>query len=497
MSVVNSYDRPNKKVEKIIRDSIHEYVTLAQETVKVLDTLPVQRQRNLFQLGCVQYVFPCASHKRFEHALGVAELGRKVMGKISSNQPELDVRNTDKLLVQIAGLCHDLGHGPLSHAYESKFLKQVPNGKRKFEDWTHEAMSCRFVEYIFDHISQTSRYDFFEERENMKRIQDLIIGDGSRCDWSGRKWMLDIISNDRNGVDVDKWDYLTRDSRMCNVSPDFKHSPLLEGLRAFGDNYGICYRESCRPSIKNLMNCREAMHEQIYYHRKCKAIEAMFVDAMVFADEDYGFSKAALDIEEYLHLDDYLFGPIKIDKRQTPGIVSAQQLLKRIAYRDLYIFCSDVVLSQQQREVVQNYSERDFQEEIVSFQCSNEIGLQFKPEDIYVLKVDINQGKTDMLKKVYFFEDENDNPFNFNVHEVLHGEKQVTKTKIYVFLKKQIPQEEKSKWKTLVKDAFTKWKEEKLGKCGKVCSPVKRQCCRESASSQELGTSAVRQIKFE
>ena len=63
-------------------------------------------------------VFPGGRHSRFEHCVGVGYLAGKILTGIQERQPELEVTEREVNLVQVAGLCHDLGHGPFSHAFE-------------------------------------------------------------------------------------------------------------------------------------------------------------------------------------------------------------------------------------------------------------------------------------------------------------------------------------------------------------------------------------------
>ncbi len=119
-----------------------------------IDTPQFQRLRYLKQLGTTSFVFPGAQHSRFEHSIGVSHLAHQMITRIRSQQPELNVTDTEvkvcvhcvcvcpcvsvplcclflwacgrtrltpdsAQLITLAGLCHDLGHGPFSHAFEA------------------------------------------------------------------------------------------------------------------------------------------------------------------------------------------------------------------------------------------------------------------------------------------------------------------------------------------------------------------------------------------
>ena len=96
-------------------------------------------------------MFPGASHNRFEHCIGVGYLAGKWVRKLAKRQLNLEISQRDINCVEVAGLCHDLGHGPFSHAFDSKFLPSVlPQGVSVFElhcCLLHESLfnSCRYL----------------------------------------------------------------------------------------------------------------------------------------------------------------------------------------------------------------------------------------------------------------------------------------------------------------------------------------------------------------
>ena len=103
---------------KVINDPVHGHIEIPDYCLEVVDTPHFQRLRDLKQLGASYLVFPGASHNRFEHSLGVSYLAGKLVSRLQAQQPELGITRHDLKLTQLAGLCHDLGHGPFSHAFE-------------------------------------------------------------------------------------------------------------------------------------------------------------------------------------------------------------------------------------------------------------------------------------------------------------------------------------------------------------------------------------------
>ena len=102
---------------KVIRDPIHGYINIEYKVIwEAIDTKEFQRLRRIRQLGGDFQVYPSAEHTRFTHSLGVYEIVRRMVAEIKSLQSE--VSEYDKIAVMLAGLLHDIGHGPFSHAFE-------------------------------------------------------------------------------------------------------------------------------------------------------------------------------------------------------------------------------------------------------------------------------------------------------------------------------------------------------------------------------------------
>ena len=92
---------------KKIYDPIHGFIPIQPHLLSIIDTQEFQRLRDLKQLGATHYVFPSATHTRFEHSIGVSFLARKLMTSLQKNQPSLNITERQIQLVEIAGLNHD------------------------------------------------------------------------------------------------------------------------------------------------------------------------------------------------------------------------------------------------------------------------------------------------------------------------------------------------------------------------------------------------------
>jgi len=143
-------------------DEVHQSIELCPVMKALVDTEVFQRLRHIKQLGTSEYLYDCANGNRFQHSLGVAALAERMTQTIKDEQPKLNASDKDVLCVKLAGLLHDIGHGPYSHLYESfrlgqlpQYLKQHPELNECYKDcehllvptkWSHEDSSLVMID---------------------------------------------------------------------------------------------------------------------------------------------------------------------------------------------------------------------------------------------------------------------------------------------------------------------------------------------------------------
>ena len=115
-------------------DPIHGFVEITPTMLKIIDTSEFQRLRDLKQLGAVQYIYPSATHTRFEHSIGVSHLSGIMAKHLFKNEILPNTTHRVSELIKIAGLIHDIGHGPFSHLYDSQV--------RHHDEPEHEERGC-------------------------------------------------------------------------------------------------------------------------------------------------------------------------------------------------------------------------------------------------------------------------------------------------------------------------------------------------------------------
>jgi HD superfamily phosphohydrolase len=264
-----------------IRDAIHVFVRLDTHEREVLNSRPFQRLRHIHQLALTYLVYPGATHKRFEHSLGVMELAGRVFDVVTDNATDeirarlAPLNNPDEVrywrrVLRMAALCHDVGHLPFSHAAEKQLL---PDG------WDHEGLtrailSSDEMQAIWRKITPPLRHeDIVKLAVGPKKVKDLPF-----TEWE--TILSEIIVGDAFGVD--RMDYLLRDSHHAGVAyGKFDHYRLVDTLRilpiapsdiAPSDEGGdareaaLGVEEGGIQSAEALMLARYFMYSQVYFH---------------------------------------------------------------------------------------------------------------------------------------------------------------------------------------------------------------------------------------
>lgn len=173
-AILSKYKRnPYASKNKIICDCVHGQISVHPLLVRMIDTPQFQRLRYLKQLGPLVYVYPSGTHTRFEHSIGTSHLAGVLIRHLKESQPSLQITTADELCVTIAGLCHDLGHGPFSHMFEEVV------DKLQIKEWKHEQATLKLFDKMLAEadnlMEEFESYGLFEC--DVQLIKDLIYAD--------------------------------------------------------------------------------------------------------------------------------------------------------------------------------------------------------------------------------------------------------------------------------------------------------------------------------
>lgn len=376
----------------------------------------MQRLRDLQQLGTTSLVFPGATHSRFQHVVGTSYLGGEFVRGLYSNPRDPHVRGGvfecgDQMrrtvkLVEIAGLCHDLGHGPFSHSYDHVFLPKVARHGPAFHEHPNVQHEARSV-MLFEHCCDFNNIDL--DREEIRAVCAMIVGGKpghSEKSSLVPSFAYDVVANSKHGIDVDKLDYIQRDVLHLNLPLGFDYKRLMRFSKVVGDN--ICLHRKEIYSAYQLFLTRYQLHRTVYNHRTALGLDAMIMDAFQEADSILQISDGIFSAEDFLRLSDSLL--IRIEHSREASLASARALIGRIRRRQLYRFVDETLLPE-------GCARRVTEKDVVSYQETGSCNVDLRPEDVLIFTVRLNfgRGNTNPVDSVFFFKDWDDTePINIS-----------------------------------------------------------------------------------
>ncbi|NP_001296877.1 deoxynucleoside triphosphate triphosphohydrolase SAMHD1 [Microcebus murinus] len=397
---------------KVINDPIHGHIELHPLLIRIIDTPQFQRLRYIKQLGGGYYVFPGASHNRFEHSLGVGYLAGCLVRALCEKQPELQISERDMLCVQIAGLCHDLGHGPFSHMFDGRF---IPLARPELK-WTHEQGSVKMFEHLINSngLKAVMEYYGLVPEEDICFIKEQITGPlespfkkDSVWPYKGRpkekSFLYEIVANKRNGIDVDKWDYFARDCHHLGIQNNFDYKRFIKFARVceVDDKMLICTRDKEVGNLYDMFHTRNCLHRRAYQHKVGNIIDKMITDALLKADhyieitgaegKKYCISTAIDDMEAFTKLTDNIF--LEILYSTDPKLDAAREILKNIECRNLYKYVGE---TQPSGEKIKRENYECLPKEVADAKPTEvSLEVELKAEDFIVDVINMDYGMED------------------------------------------------------------------------------------------------------
>ena len=317
------------KSHKLFYDPIHGYLKFGGNCLQIIDSEQFKRLQHIKQLGACYYVFPGATHYRFEHSLGVAHLAEKMLVNIQHNQPELSISTREIELVKIAGLCHDLGHGPFSHAFDMEILPKLLPAEQltEHEDRSGEILECICQDKSLD---LTSDEIAFVKRCIHPTVQQVTE--------SHNPYLLEIVANPRNGIDVDKFDYLRRDPYNLGLDYSVNSDRLISEARVIDGH--ICYPTKLAQPIIQMFSVRYNFLREICNHPVVKAIEYMITDAHLQSPLVSNLIRTTINKPTFAKITDEVL--YLVEMSPDPGEAKAQEIISRLKQRDIYRYVGQI-----------------------------------------------------------------------------------------------------------------------------------------------------------
>ncbi len=320
------------------RDPIHGFIEVSDLELKIIDSPPFQRLRNIKQLATTYLVYPGAEHTRFGHSLGVMHLVTRAFESALENYKiaqgkvlfESTRKEWYKQILRLIALTHDLGHAPFSHASEALF-----DGGAEHEDFTRKII-CETE--IAQHIRSIGnefcrKYSAGEEYDITPELLWLIYGEKNpelnpQYIMPDYKFLKSFIDSE---LDCDKMDYLLRDSYYCGVNyGKYDLNRLLSSLSVYvkqDDNImQLAIERGGIHAFEEFVIARYFMFIQVYFHKTRRYLDKLLIDniANILPDSTYPD-----DVNEYLKWDDYSVLD-KIKKLQHSSPVAGQFVERKV-----------------------------------------------------------------------------------------------------------------------------------------------------------------------
>lgn len=244
-----------KPAPLIINDPVYDFIRLPYSFHPILSHRYFQRLRNIRQLGLADYVYPAATHSRFQHSLGTAHLMQCAFDSMAAKTATRILKNERTRDVAVAAaLLHDIGHTPLSHTLEGHLLP-----------CQHKDLSVLLAEDLQNSLA-TAGHTWLANvvTEAIRVLED-----------KGAVYLRQLLASQ---LDVDRMDYLYRDSFFTGVLEGkvgiHRIINTLQLVRT-GGAYQLAVEEKGRSNVESFLYARHLMYEQVYHHKTVLSVEVL------------------------------------------------------------------------------------------------------------------------------------------------------------------------------------------------------------------------------
>lgn len=294
-----------------IRDPLHGPIAVSPAELRVIDSPYFQRLRGIKQTGFAELAFPGSTHNRYCHSLGAFHLAGLAFDQIFKDfdWTSAEEARQARSILRMAALLHDAGHGPLSHAIEQampakKDVIGFGEGQATHEDYTQAILLKSSMNQVLKEVFNERLPELVAALIRGENIDDKAFRFGKQ-----NLSLFPILSSLISGeLDVDRMDYMTRDSHYCGVSyGKYDQSWLLSNMMSRVENDEVFLALDSRAiyAIEDFLLARYHMYLTVYLHHKSVVFDEMLFQ---FLKTEADKTQLPSNIDEYLRVDDYWLG---------------------------------------------------------------------------------------------------------------------------------------------------------------------------------------------
>ena len=259
----------------VVRVPVEQDIPFSSRVRSVVDTPEFQRLRQITQLALASRVYPGAIHSRFEHALGVYHNALQYLWQLGKDQRFASIVSPhDAEVLIVAALLHDIGHWPFCHPIEDLALEDMP---------PHEAFAAEFLG-VDNQLTRVLRTEWNVEPEEVLQVLTGKSNDSSL------RLRQSILSGP---IDIDKMDYLTRDSQHCGVpyGRNFDRQRLISSLILNEVGDGLAITSKGKTAAEMMVFARYVMFSEVYWHHAVRSATTMFARAFYEVHRSFGLTQ--------------------------------------------------------------------------------------------------------------------------------------------------------------------------------------------------------------
>jgi HD superfamily phosphohydrolase len=353
---------------KIINDPVYGFISIPDDFVfDIIEHPWFQRLRNIRQLGLTSFVYPGATHTRFQHALGALHLMDQAIQTLRSKNVKISAEEEEAAFIAI--LLHDSGHGPFSHALENSIISGI----------SHEELSLLLMGKLNETFNGKLKLaiDIFRGKYERKFLHELIAGQ----------------------VDMDRLDYLRRDSFFTGVIEGSVGSDRIIRMLNVVDD-GLVIDEKGIYSLEKFIIARRLMYWQVYMHKTVLSSESLLVNILKRAKE---LASSGADLYATPALRFFLYNEIGQSDLNGKGVFTPGQIASNFTrLDDNDILVSAKYWAEHSDVVLANLSGRLLRRELLAIELQNEPFTEKRVSDLKRQTGDLMKISPEMTKYFVF-----------------------------------------------------------------------------------------------